>query len=131
MTLENWTNQYNKILNCRNYLQSNRFTAEMALADGTFGVLADNLIDKSGLEVVRQVLSQTINYHKDDLRLTQKAVEWAAGVDAFSHYDNNSSFFSEFITDMRPGILNELANKVIEHEKQMQPQITKPKSRSL
>ncbi|HEX2938969.1 MAG TPA: DUF3849 domain-containing protein, partial [Ruminiclostridium sp.] len=93
---------------CHDDLQNKRFSAEMSLAEGTITAFIESAIAKYGEYPLEQIIAHTVNYRMNDLRITQKTFDWAKSVELFKHYDNNSSFFPEFISDMRPAILNEM-----------------------
>lgn len=117
MNIETWNKKYESIKACREYLRSNLFSAEFALVGGSFDSFFARATGKHGAEALCQVIAHTVSYKRADMRLLPATLNWAAGVKLFTHYDTKSPFFSEFIIDMNPAVLNAMAERIMKMEK--------------
>lgn len=119
---EAWREEFRAAQNCAKDLAGNGALSR-AYHERKLGAFLSEMIEKHGAKRFELVLANTINNAERDGRYSPIVRKWATEIKPFPQYPENEGEprkFYELTANEHPAIINELARKLIDTERQKQ-----------
>ena len=118
---EGWRQGFYAIIDCKNAFSGNPALSH-SYFDHKLPEFLKGIIQKHGLEYVRQVLATTINHAPWDGRYYREVKTWAAQVDPYPQFPGHEGEprdYYEFCRNAHPVIINDIVRLLIKQEREL------------